>query len=63
MATLVTMNLNAPLAEEVFGAIEKIRDGLGTLQKLDGVRAQLIAVSPAKFGEQVGIVRPHQCAG
>jgi hypothetical protein len=60
MATLVTMNLDAPLAQEVYDAIENIRAGLGTLKKLDGVRAELIAVSPAKLGEQIGVVNTGQ---
>ena len=60
MATLVNVQGDSVLGTEVLEAIEQIRQGLAVLKKYDGMRAELIAVSPAKFGEHFGITNTSQ---
>jgi hypothetical protein len=49
MALMVYLGGNSQ-AGEVKGALEDIRRGIATLKKLDGLRAEAIAVSAANFG-------------
>lgn len=55
MATLVYLDTNNERGELIAAAINQIRDGLSVLERFDGLRAQLIAVSAAEFGSQFGI--------
>ena len=60
MATLVKINRNSSLGNEVFEAIDAIKDGLSVLRKLDGTRAQTIGISAETFGASFGIADPIQ---
>ena len=55
MATLVYLDTNNERGAQISEAINQIRDGLATLNRFDGLRAQLISVSAAEFGAQFGI--------
>lgn len=55
MALLVNVSDANILGNQLNFAINQIRDGLAFFEKYDGLRAQTIGVSAAKFGETFGI--------
>ena len=60
MAMLVNVKGGSLLGAEILEAIEQMRQGIAILQKYNGMRAELIAVSPAKLGEHFGITNTSQ---
>ena len=60
MAVICTIDRNNARGEEIAAAIDKIRDGLATLKKFDGMRAQAIAVSAVYFGTTFGVTAEPQ---
>lgn len=54
MADLININQNVPLGQEFINALKLISQGIGTLERLDGQRAQAIgagqAIMQTKFG-------------
>jgi hypothetical protein len=55
MALLVHVKDSNTLGNQLNLAINQIRDGLAFFEKYDGLRAQAIGVSAAKFGSVFGI--------
>lgn len=60
MALLIEVDSSSYRGAEISKAIQNIRDGLAVFDKYDGLRAQSIGVSAAKFGEVFGIADPSQ---
>jgi hypothetical protein len=60
MAAIVKVDSKNARGAELADALESIRAGLATLHKLDGLRAQTIAVSATEFGATFGVVAEPQ---
>ncbi|MBK8132599.1 MAG: hypothetical protein IPK48_07750 [Gammaproteobacteria bacterium] len=60
MALLISVDSSTFRGAEITKAIQQIRDGLAVFDKYDGLRAQTIGVSAAKFGEVFGIADPTE---
>ena len=60
MADIVTVDTNNARGAEIADALESIRSGLAKLHKLDGLRAQTIAVSATAFGDAFGVTANAQ---
>jgi len=60
MAVIVKVDTNNARGAEIAEALESIRSGLATLHKLDGLRAQTIAVSATEFGNAFGVTAEAQ---
>ena len=60
MASLVHINKASARGRAVADAIDQIKRGMAYLKEQDGMRAQTIAVSAAKFGEEFGIADPGE---
>lgn len=58
MALLINVDSSTYRGAEIAKAIQQIRDGLAIFDKYNGLRAQTIGVSAAKFGEVFGIANP-----
>lgn len=56
MAALVHLTVTDPRTRKIATALQSIRDGLSVIKELDGLRAQTISVSKAKFGSVFGVV-------
>jgi hypothetical protein len=55
MSLLVHIDTNHERGAVINAAVDQIRDGLATLRKFDGMRAETIGVSAATFGAEFGI--------
>ena len=55
MAAIVYMSSNNH-GGQVLGALEQIRSGIATLQKLDGLRAESIGASQATMAQNFGVL-------
>jgi hypothetical protein len=60
MASLVKVKDSNTLGNQLNLAINQIRDGLAFFEKYDGMRAQMIGVSAAQFGETFGVADVSQ---
>lgn len=60
MAVICTIDRNNVRGDEIAGAIDNIRDGIATLRKFDGMRAETIAVSATEFGTVFGVTAEPQ---
>ena len=55
MATILQVNPGVARGAEVLGAISQIQAGLATLQRLDGLRAEAIAVNGTEVQAVFGV--------
>jgi hypothetical protein len=60
MAVIVTIDRNNARGEEIAAAIDMIRDGLATLKKFDGMRAEAVGAGGTVFAETFGITAEAQ---
>lgn len=60
MASLVSVDSSKVRGAEMAKAVQQIRDGLAFFHKYNGLRAQTIGASAAKFGEVFGIENTGQ---
>ena len=60
MAVIVQIDRNNARGNEVAGAIDKIRDGLATLKKFDGMRAEAVGAGGTVFADTFGITAEAQ---
>lgn len=55
MATIVKIDRANQMGSEILRGMQQIREGLGTLRRIDGMRAQAIAVSAAELEALFGV--------
>jgi hypothetical protein len=55
MALIAHIDTNHERGAVISAAVDQIRDGLATLKKFDGMRAECIAVSAINFGAEFGV--------
>lgn len=60
MAEIVYVNSTNQNGGRVLGALAQIRDGLGTLQELDGLRAESIGAGQETMGANFGVADDGQ---
>ena len=60
MALIVNCSKNDGYGRDATEAVNLLRQAIGKLETMDGVRAQAIAVSPAVFGSAFGITDPTE---
>ena len=60
MAVIVTLDRNNVRGDEIATAIDRIRDGLATLRKFNGMRAEAVVVSAVNFGTVFGVTAEPQ---
>jgi hypothetical protein len=60
MAVICTIDRNNVRGEEIAAAVDQIRDGLATLKKFDGMRAEAIGAGVQVFAETFGITAEPQ---
>jgi translation initiation factor 1 (eIF-1/SUI1) len=60
MAAIVKIDRNNSRGNEVAAAIDNIRNGLATLKKLDGMRAEAVGAGGTVFADTFGITAEAQ---
>ena len=60
MAVICKIDRNNSRGNEIAAAVDKIRDGLATLKKLDGMRAEAIGAGGTVFAETFGVTAEAQ---
>lgn len=60
MAVICVIDRNNSRGNEIAAAIDKIRDGLATLKKFDGMRAEAVGAGGTVFADTFGITAESQ---
>lgn len=54
MASIVYINTGVPAGNQAYSALQRIRNGIGTLEELDGLRAEAIGAGAGTMASVFG---------